>query len=80
MVFPQDNLLHTVWVATLCGYLPYMGVVVSHVLTFVLYVMLASLQAEVTLTRSKSQRKPGEMLEKAADLIMSCFRVCVSDR
>lgn len=24
--------------------------------------------------------KPGEMLEKAADVIMSCFRVCVSDR
>ena len=24
--------------------------------------------------------KQGEMLEKAADTIMSCFRVCVSDR
>jgi len=26
------------------------------------------------------QRKPTEMLEKAADLIMSCFRTCVSDK
>ena len=34
----------------------------------------------MSLVRSKSRRKPGEMLEKAADLIMSCFRVCVSDR
>ena len=24
--------------------------------------------------------KPGELLEKAADHIMSCFRVCVSDK
>ncbi len=26
------------------------------------------------------QRKPTEMLEKAADLIMGCFRTCVSDK
>lgn len=38
-----------------------------------------ALKAEATLARSKSHRKPGEMLERAADLIMSCFRVCVSD-
>lgn len=38
-----------------------------------------ALKAEASLVRSKSRRKPGEMLEKAADLIMSCFRVCVSD-
>ena len=28
---------------------------------------------------SAGRGKPGELLEKAADCIMSCFRVCVSD-
>lgn len=36
-------------------------------------------QAETELVPT-GKAKPGEMLEKAADAIMSCFRVCVSDR
>ena len=34
----------------------------------------AHTQAEATTD------KPGELLEKAADQIMACFRVCVSDK
>lgn len=37
-------------------------------------------QAEDYLDRQGMNLKPGEMLEKAAELLMSCFRVCVSDR
>ena len=36
-------------------------------------------QAEAQRT-SIGHTKPGEMLEKAADQIMACFRLCVSDR
>ena len=28
----------------------------------------------------KGQGKPGDMLEKAAEVMMGCFRVCASDR
>ena len=28
----------------------------------------------------KGRGKPGEMAEKAAEVLMACFRVCASDR
>ena len=41
-----------------------------------------SIQVESQLSSSlvSHSLKPGEMLEKAADQIMACFRVCVSDK
>lgn len=36
-------------------------------------------QAEQQLQK-KSKGQPGEMLEKAAEQLMSCFRVCASDK
>ncbi|CAI8028612.1 PCI domain-containing protein 2 [Geodia barretti] len=39
---------------------------------------LFAIQAEAGKA-SRGHSKPGELLEKAADHIMSCFRVCVSD-
>ena len=36
------------------------------------------LQADEQLAK-KRVGKPGEKTEKAADVLMSCFRVCVSD-
>jgi hypothetical protein len=39
---------------------------------------LFAIQAEAEKA-SRGHSKPGELLEKAADHIMSCFRVCVSD-
>ncbi|XP_064393757.1 PCI domain-containing protein 2-like isoform X2 [Halichondria panicea] len=44
----------------------------------VLDLRLFALRAEKDLVPT-GKAKPGEMLEKAADAIMSCFRVCVSD-
>ena len=38
-----------------------------------------SLSQAETSRVSRGHSKPGELLEKAADHIMSCFRVCVSD-
>lgn len=37
------------------------------------------LQAEQQLQK-KGKGQPGEMLEKAAEQLMSCFRVCASDK
>ena len=37
-------------------------------------------QAEDYLDRQGMNLKQGEMLEKAAEQLMSCFRVCVSDK
>ena len=37
------------------------------------------LQANVQLLR-KGHSKPGEMVEKAAEVLMGCFRICASDR
>ena len=37
------------------------------------------LKADIQL-RKKGRGKEGETLEKAADLIMGCFRVCASDK
>lgn len=39
----------------------------------------ACFQAEQQLQK-KGKGQPGEMLEKAAEQLMSCFRVCASDK
>lgn len=39
---------------------------------------LASCQADQQLAK-KGKSKLGDMLEKAAELLMGCFRVCASD-
>jgi len=40
---------------------------------------LSALQADIQLLK-KGHGKPGEMAEKAAEVLMGCFRVCASDR
>jgi len=40
---------------------------------------LSALQADIQLLK-KGYGKPGEMAEKAAEVLMGCFRVCASDR
>ena len=37
------------------------------------------IQADKQMT-TKGKGKPGEALEKAAEVMMGCFRVCASDR
>lgn len=37
------------------------------------------LQADIQLLK-KGHSKPGEMAEKAAEVLMGCFRICASDR
>jgi len=39
---------------------------------------MACLQADVQLLK-KGHGKPGEMAEKAAEVLMGCFRVCAGD-
>lgn len=39
------------------------------------YIMQADVQAQ-----KKGKGKAGERLEKAAELLMGCFRVCASDK
>ncbi|KAI8514204.1 PCI domain-containing protein 2 [Branchiostoma belcheri] len=46
--------------------------------TVALDLRLFALSADVQLVR-KGKGKPGETLEKAADVLMGCFRVCASD-
>ena len=41
--------------------------------------MILFSKADIQL-RKRGRGKEGETLEKAADLIMGCFRVCASDK
>lgn len=41
--------------------------------------MCLCVQAEQQLQK-KSKGQPSEMLEKAAEHLMSCFRICASDK
>lgn len=41
----------------------------------IVYIMQADVQAQ-----KKGKGKAGERLEKAAELLMGCFRVCASDK
>jgi len=40
---------------------------------------LSMLQADIQLLK-KGHSKPGEMAEKAANVLMDCFRICAGDR
>ena len=43
------------------------------------YPRLSLLQADIQLLK-KGHSKPGEMAEKAAEVLMGCFRICAGDR
>lgn len=52
---------------------------VLKVITLDLRMMALAVECRLSSSLVSHSLKPGEMLEKAADQIMACFRVCVSD-
>ena len=54
-------------------------VVWQPIIKFYLIWYLSVLQADIQLLK-KGHSKPGEMAEKAAEVLMGCFRICASDR
>lgn len=55
-----------------------LGLQLFTVSTFALEQVSVFYQADQQLVK-KGRSKVGDMLEKAAELLMSCFRVCASD-